>query len=116
VFPIYQHWTSAFNFFVYSDKEVLQRSYENLNAAYVGYSSAKTTLVINDYEPNTRDNRIVIVPGSQTEDIIISTGSDDHPVGSGKLVLTPETNSSDENGVLLTYTSKTDFTLWEEEF
>ena len=89
VFPLHETWTDSFNFFIYSSSAIGQRSYQNLNAAYVGYSSSKTTLEINSYKPNTRENRITIVPGSQTEDIVISTGSDDHPVGSSKLVLTP---------------------------
>jgi len=91
------------------------KTYNNLNAAYVGFNYRYNTLHVNAYDPKTRTNRIIVYAGSQTGDIPITTASSDHPLAAAKVVLEPRTNDRTPDSGYLSYSSpEDDFKMYQE--
>ena len=55
VWPLYNYWVNKYSLFVYNNASTSRlydrRSYNNLNAAYVGFDYAYRTLHVNNYDP-----------------------------------------------------------------
>ena len=78
LFTDYDDWTNKFWLSTYdaSDKRYIQKSYDNLNAAYLGFNNQYNSMTVNDYNPQNNSNRIKVYAGSYTGDIVIKAESD----------------------------------------
>jgi hypothetical protein len=90
-------------------------SYCNVNGSYLGFTRRTRMLNVKGYNPMNMSNRIVVNPGTQTENITINFSDGDF-LAAKKLVLTPSTNSHTSDSGKLTFTSARDnFTFIYEE-
>lgn len=77
-----------------SDKKYKQKSYDNLNAAYLGFNNQYDLMTVNNYNAQSMANRIKVYAGSYTTDIIIRATSDSSQsqMQAKKIVLTGTAN------------------------
>lgn len=103
-FEDYQFWTQRFEVFVYdeSSQNILSKSYGVLNSAYLGFTTSYYILNANRFNPILTTNRVVVYPGTQTNDLSITTGS--IPCRSKKVTLKPtvSTVTPDNLGISIT--------------
>lgn len=73
----YSAWSNKFCLSTHdlSDKNVVQKSYDNLNAAYLGFSYQYDQMTVNSYDPSDMSDRIKVYAGSYTTDISIEADS-----------------------------------------
>jgi hypothetical protein len=121
VWTLYDVWTSNFEIFVYNTASTslayTARSYGVLSSAYLGFTRSGKQLLVNSYNPQNKNNRIVVFAGSQTTNIVISTESTSKPLSAKKIVFTPATNSRTSDSGKLAYTSYINaFTLWQDKY
>ncbi|CAG9328924.1 unnamed protein product [Blepharisma stoltei] len=113
-FSDYDFWTTRFEVLVYDNTNlsIIGKSYGLLNSAYLGFTRSYYPLSINNYSPMLMTNRVVVYSGSQSSDLVISTGS--WPCVSQKVVLTPTINAQtlDNGGIKLT-SSIHEFTIYQ---
>ena len=109
IWEIQDVYNSNFQFFVYDTTASLLnyslRSYGQLSAAYTGSSSNRLNLAVNGYDPNLQTNKITVYPGTQSNDIAITTVSINEPMLAQRVTLTPTTNERTPDGGLLKYES-----------
>jgi len=74
----YHKWSNKFVLSTHdlSDKNVVQKSYDNLNAAYLGFNHQYDLITVNGYDPSDMSNRVKVYAGSYTTDINIEADSD----------------------------------------
>ena len=96
LFTDYDDWTNKFWLSTYdaSDKKYKQKSYDNLNSAYLGFNNAYDAMTVNEYNPQNNSNRIKVYAGSYTQDIVIKAESDTNQsqMQAQKIVLTASAN------------------------
>ncbi|CAG9312215.1 unnamed protein product [Blepharisma stoltei] len=108
-FSWHDYWSSRFEIKIYNDTAnlVLGKSYGVLNSAYIGYNRSYIPIEVNSYSPKsvgqTSDNRIRLLPGTQSDDITISIGN--WPMRSKKLILTPHSNPNYPDDYIFEYSS-----------
>mmetsp|Transcript_14067 Transcript_14067/g.14122 ORF Transcript_14067/g.14122 Transcript_14067/m.14122 type:complete len:173 (+) Transcript_14067:4375-4893(+) len=108
-FSWHDYWSSKFEIRVYNDTAnlMLGKSYGVLNSAYIGYNRSYIPIEVNSYSPDsvgqTSDDRIKLLPGTQSDDITISVG--DWPMRSKKLILTPHSNPNYPDDYTFQYSS-----------
>jgi hypothetical protein len=120
VWTIYDLWTSNFEIFVYNSASAALaytgRTYGVLSRAYLGFSRSRKQLIVNSYNPQAKNSRIVVFAGSQTSDLLIATESTSKPCSAKKIVFRPSTNSRTSDSGKLVYTSKIHkFILWQND-
>ena len=112
LWPLYPYWVSKFTLFVYrtgaASLKYTARSYPNMNAAYAGFYQANRPLLVNNYIPQSKSNRIVVYPGTQTPDLYITTSSPSQPLAAKQIVFSPATSTRTPDGGRLKYTSAVD--------
>lgn len=121
VWTIYSYWTSKFNVFAYvsssSNQQYLAKSYSHTSGAYLGFMENLRMFVVNGYKPQTRANRIVVWPGTQTTDLAITTVNSTWPLQAKKITFSPATNSRTPDASALKYTSfRHAFIMQQEEW
>jgi hypothetical protein len=84
----YDYWTAKFFIYVYSEiaKDFIMKSYPESYAGYLGYDNLGKELFVNDFKPESWENRIVVYAGTQSEDIYITTESERLPCAAKSLV------------------------------
>lgn len=75
VYAIYDVWTTQFNIKALSSSSYTSSSYNGLNAAYIGLSTNTYTFLVNSYTPRSSTNIITLIPGTQSQDLYITTSA-----------------------------------------
>lgn len=116
-FGEYDIWSNRFEIEITDtiNHEITHKSYGVLNSAYLGFTEMYTETGINEYSPQSGNDRIVILAGTQSSDITISTtGSSNWHMMSQSVVFTPTTNSNYPDSGNLEYTSWfNEWTAWQ---
>ena len=121
-FPSSSFWTEKFAIEVVSSGgQVVQSTYANLHAGYSGLVAPGRNLLVNGASLGILDHPILIQPGTQTTDLLITTTNSNQPCQAKRLVMTPTTSVLTPDLGQLSYTSKYDqFTLvqgfWNAKF
>lgn len=84
------------------------RSYPNTHAAYVGFYEENRAILVNNYNPQSKSNRITVYPGTQTPDLYITTSSASQPLAAKQIVFSASTSTRTADGGRLKYTSAVD--------
>jgi len=121
VWTIYSYWTSKFNVFAYvsssTNQQYFAKSYGHTSGAYLGFMENLRKFTVNGYVPQSRSNRIVVWPGTQTTDLVITTVNSTWPLQAKKITFSPSTNSKTPDASALKYTSFTHaFVMQQEEW
>lgn len=107
-------WTGKFDVFIYQAdlKSHTARTYPQLNSAYLGFRKPLKRLWVNGYDPLTRSSRLIVYPGTQSEDFFITTDNCTTPVQVAEVKLTGKVNSRSPIPFLsLSLSSRGNFTL-----
>ena len=109
VWTVYSWWTSQFKIFVYqtdaNNRAYLSRPYSQQNAAYLGFLQPLRTFVVNSYNPQNKNNRVVVYPGTQSMDIPIMTANNSWPLEAKYVTFSAKVNANTPDGSALTFTS-----------
>lgn len=121
VWTIYSYWTSKFNVFAYvsssTNQQYLAKSYGHTSGAYLGFMENLRKFVVNGYVPQSRANRIVVWPGTQTTNLALTTVNSTWPLEAKKVTFSASTNSRTPDASALKYTSFTHgFVMQQEEW
>jgi hypothetical protein len=73
VYKIYDQWTSQFTISIRNGSNYIAKTYTNMNAAYMGFNNNSYTFSVNNYNPLNYEGTIVLIPGTQSKDIYITT-------------------------------------------
>jgi hypothetical protein len=117
VYTEYARWTDQIVADLYhpADDYDIAKSYANVNGAYLGFTKRSRFLKVNNYGAMLMTNRVVVNPGTQTSDLLL-TFEDNEFLAAKKLVVTPSTNSHTSDSGKLSFTSAMDnFTMVYEE-
>ena len=87
-------WTSKFDVFAYQPdlQSYTNRTYPQLNSAYLGFRTPLKRLWVNRYDPLTRSGRLIVYPGTQSQDLFITTDNCTAPVQVATIKLSWELN------------------------
>jgi hypothetical protein len=121
LWPLYAYWTSQYTFFVYRTSSTNQvytsRSYPNMSPAYANLYDGYRPVLVNQFNPQSKLNRIVVYAGTQSGDLYITTAATSSPMAAKQIVFTPTTNSRTPDGGKLKYTSVADgWTLFQSYY
>lgn len=103
VWTIYSWWTNQFKIFVYrSDstrRTISSRPYAMQNAAYLGFLQPLRSFSVNNFNPQSRTNRIMVYPGTQSVDIPIRTANSSWPLEAKSVAFSASVNgNTPDNG------------------
>jgi hypothetical protein len=117
VYTEYARWTDQIMADLYdSSADVdIAKSYRNVNGSYLGFTKRSRSLKVNNYDPMLMTNRVVVNPGTQTANLML-TFEDNEFLAAKKIVVTPSTNSHTSDSGKLSFTSVADnFTMVYQE-
>ncbi|CAG9316465.1 unnamed protein product [Blepharisma stoltei] len=105
-FGSFSEWTNRFGVSAIhtSATTISAKSYDILNAAYIGLNPSATDISANSYAPENGKGKIQLTPGTQSQDIPISISAS-WPMKSKSLKLKPAANSNYPDNGNLEYTS-----------
>lgn len=110
-------WSGKFHFFLYQGGTLVGRSYANANSAFLVYEDPYKPFIVNNYDPVTRENRVIVRAGTQTGDIYVRTEGQRAWVTAKKVVFAVATDRSTPDEGRLKYTSEKDeWTMWQGAF
>ena len=103
VWTIYSWWTNQFKIFVYhsdaTKKSISSRPYAMQNAAYLGFLQPLRSFSVNHFNPQSRANRIIVYPGTQSIDIPIRTANSSWPLEAKSVAFAASVNgNTPDNG------------------
>ncbi|OMJ94403.1 hypothetical protein SteCoe_2456 [Stentor coeruleus] len=105
VYTIYDVWTTQFVIKVLSGSSFVVSTYRGLSTAYTGFNKNLYSFEVNSYDPLTHEGTITLIPGTQSQDIYITTSSFQSKV----VILNP---SNVNNNVALKYSSQKSFKIF----
>ncbi|CAG9328371.1 unnamed protein product [Blepharisma stoltei] len=105
-FGSFSQWTNRFSVAAIktTDSTISAKSYDILNAAYLGLNPVATAVAVNSYNPANGNNKIQLTPGTQSQDIQIVVDPS-WPMKSKSLKLTAASNSNYPDSGNLEFTS-----------
>ena len=75
VYTVFDQYTLQFGISVLNGSEFISKSYQNMNTAYMGFYKNSYSFEVNSYNPFTYEGTIILIPGTQSKDIYITTSA-----------------------------------------
>lgn len=105
VYTIYDVWTTQFVIKVLSGSNFVVSTYRGLSTAYAGLNTNSYSFEVNSYDPLTHEGTITLIPGTQSQDIYITTSF----FQSSAVILNPKNVN---NLVTLKFSSQKSFKIY----
>ena len=75
VYTVFDQYTLQFGISVLNGSEFISKSFQNMNTAYLGFYKNSYSFEVNSYNPFTYEGTIILIPGTQSKDIYITTSA-----------------------------------------
>jgi len=101
-------WSNKFNFFLHQSQSYTVRSYTNTNQVYVPFKDTYKSFTVNNYDPVTKNNRIIVRAGTQSGEIGLYTAGEGRVLTAKEVVFRAVTYRDTLEEGKLRYTSGRD--------